>query len=208
MRRNGNNDNNRRNVNCNNDPNNRHEMTQKIQIKVLYMNYKQTENIKEMLTNAEVDDAIQNDYENIRKYLPCRTSTHITYNAGSTEAFIWNEGEKKKTKIFLPHEDGWYLTDSKYGIPNGEKSSNSNPNARYLWRWQNKDYDGLLVRGFGYDDYVRRFVYCYLGPYVRLGVSYDGEKPKTKKQVDNTNWKLKYENLLAKLKETVEDEGR
>lgn len=170
------------------------------------MNYKQTENIKEMLTNAEVDDAIQNDYENIKKYLPCRTSTHITYKAGSTEALIWNEGEKKKTKIFLPNDDGWYLTDSKYGIPNGEKSSNSNPDARYLWRYQNKDYDGLLVRRGDYDG--RRLVVCYYVPYFRLGVSYDGEKPKTKKQIDNTNWKLKYENLLAKLKKIVEDERK
>ena len=112
------------------------------------MEYHETESVKEMMSNKELDEAIQNDYENIKKFLPCKTSTHLSYKTGSTKAYIWNEGEKKKTKINLPLNDGWYETDNKFGIPNGKPSNPSNPQARYLWRWQNRDFDGLLVRGF------------------------------------------------------------
>ena len=77
--------------------------------------------------------------------LPAATSTHLEYKAGATTGFAWNEGEKK-TKIPLPLNDGWYLVDKKFGIPNGKKSDSSNPEACYFSRFQDRDFGCLLVR--------------------------------------------------------------
>lgn len=137
--------------------------------------YEKSTDLDKIMTNKELDQALVEDYENVKKAIEywkgCITSTHIEYNAGSTEALVWNEGEKEKTKIYLPLEDGWYLPDKKYGIPNGEKSNSSNPNARYLWRYQNDSFSGLLVRRY-LDFYggARRYVYAYYLPDFRFGV--------------------------------------
>jgi hypothetical protein len=48
------------------------------------------------------------------------------------------------TKNF-PAADGWYLTD-RFGIPQGERTSQDNPEARYLWRAK-EGYGGAVVRG-------------------------------------------------------------
>lgn len=117
----------------------------------------------ELLTNKEHDKLLQS--KDAKKYADCYpawTGTHIKYKSGLTDAEVWNEGETKHTKIYLPLKDGWYLVDNDYGIPNGEPSSSSNPKARYLWRWQDRDFDGLVPRGYGWlvDDYYtdRRYV--------------------------------------------------
>lgn len=117
--------------------------------------YRYTKDPKKMMTAKQLYDAIQNDYENIKEFLPCRTATYIEYEAGNTEALFWNEGEEKQ-KIFLPLEDGWYEVDEN-GIPNGEKSHNSSPTARYLCRYQNDDFSGPVGLGdyVGFD-FVRR----------------------------------------------------
>lgn len=138
--------------------------------------YEKTKDLDKIMTNKEMDKAIMEDFENIKPFIDwwygVITSTYIEYKAGSTEAFVWNEGEKKKTKIYLPLENGWYLQEDKYGIPNGAKAKSSNPNARYLWRWQDADYEGLLVRWYGdFGDGVRRYVVAGDRPYGRFGVA-------------------------------------
>lgn len=116
--------------------------------------YEKTTDRDKIMTNKQLDSALMEDYENVKKFIDwwkgAITSTHIKYTAGSTTAYVWNEGEKEKTKIYFPLEDGWYLTDEKYGIPNGERVSKSNPLARYLWRYQNEDFEGLVLRVDGY----------------------------------------------------------
>ena len=91
--------------------------------------YRKTSDAKEMMTNKEIDDAIENDWENIKDFLPCQTSTYVEYKAGATTALVWNEGEKTKTMINLPLGDGWYTPDMKYGIPNGKQSNYDDKNA-------------------------------------------------------------------------------
>ncbi len=122
-------------------------------------------------TNLEIDARLQGDeWKKEKQMYPCWTGTHIQYKAGAATALVWNEGEKK-TKIKLPLQDGWYLPDKKYGIPNGEKSDSSNPAARYLWRYQDRDFNGLVARRYGgWFDWYRRYVYCYYVPNYRLGV--------------------------------------
>ena len=98
----------------------------------------------------ELNDAIRKD--GLGPYssaLPVWTRTNISYKSGATTALVWLEGQKKKTKIRLPLNDGWYLPDKVWGVPNGAPSSESNPDALYLWRWQDRDYTGLLARGYG-----------------------------------------------------------
>jgi hypothetical protein len=146
------------------------------------MKYRHTNDKSKWMSNAEIDDAIENDWENIKDYLPCLTSTMISYKAGSTEALIWNIGDKKKTKIKLPLEDGWYLANNKWKIPNGAETDkwkilngaetdSSNPDARFLCRCQDGDFRGLLWRGYGFNDDVRRHVvFLYDPPSIRFGV--------------------------------------
>lgn len=109
--------------------------------------YRYTEDVKKMMTAKELYDVIQKDFENIKDFLPCRTSSYLEYKAGSTEALFWNEGEEK-TKIFLPLEDGWYEVDENV-IPNGKKSGINNLKARYLFRYQNHDFSGPVGLGNG-----------------------------------------------------------
>ena len=98
----------------------------------------------------ELNDAIRKDgLGPYRSALPVWTRTNIEYKAGATTALVWLQGQKKKTKIRLPLNDGWYLPDKVWGVPNGAPSSESNPDALYLWRWQDRDYTGLLARGDG-----------------------------------------------------------
>ena len=130
----------------------------------------------QMLTNKEMDYEIEHNYDAIRPALDAWTRTHIKYAAGATEALIWNEGEKPE-KIHLPLNDGWYLPDDRYCIPNGEASSEDNPKARYLYRRQSSSFDGLLVRRCGwFDGRLRRGVVAYYGPGGRLGVCVRDEK--------------------------------
>jgi len=117
--------------------------------------YRYTKDPKKMMTAKELYDVIQNDYENIKEFLPCRTATYIEYEGGSTEALFWNEGGKKQ-KIFLPLEEGWYEVDEN-GIPNGEKSNISSSTARYLCRYQNDDFSGPVGLGLWW----RSFFACY-----------------------------------------------
>lgn len=131
----------------------------------------------ELPTNLELD-AIRDDKQ-FDDFRPCRSATHMKYKSGATEALVWNEGEKKKTKISLPLNDGWYKTEKKYGIPNGAPSNRVDPEARYLWRYQNSAFSGLLVRG---GDWLnggdgRRGVYPDGRPSVRLGVLGVRRKP-------------------------------
>jgi len=114
--------------------------------------YRLTKDVSRMMTNKELDDVLQNDYEQYIKdigYGLVRTVTMIEYKAGETEALVWNDGEKEKTKIKLPLEDGWYFPDKIYGIPNGKKSKRENKNARYLGRIQNRNFCGSVDRGVG-----------------------------------------------------------
>lgn len=160
---------------------------------------------KKMLTNKQADDALQNYLEEVKKVDGWFwTATHISYKAGSTEAEVWNEGEKKKTRILLPLNDGWYLTEGKYGIPCGEKSDAGNPKARYLIRYQRSDFIGLVSRDYGRFVDLRRYVGCYVEPYYRLGVveSTTGNERPVKDAVD---WKAKYEALRARMRAVVEE---
>lgn len=109
--------------------------------------YRITKDPKKMMTSKELYEAIENDYDNIKDFLPCRTSTYLEYTAGSTNALIWNEGETEKTKIYLPLQDGWYVTDKKYKIPNGEKSNCNNLKAIYLARHQDRSFSGPVGMG-------------------------------------------------------------
>ncbi len=115
-----------------------------------------------ILTNLEHDVLLSGDgYKPYKSAYWAWTGTNIQYEKGSTTAYVWNEGEKKKTKIFLPLQDGWYLVNNKYGIPNGEPSQESNPKARKLWRWQDRDYSGLVSRCDDLFGNGRRGVGCY-----------------------------------------------
>ena len=171
---------------------------------------------KKGLTNKQADDALQNYFEEIKKVDGWFwTATHISYKAGATTAEVWNEGEKKKTKIHLPLQDGWYLPDAKYGIPNGEPSSEANPAARYLIRYQSSDFSGLVSRWDDrWGDRDRRDVYCDDGPDDRLGVveTATGKGNCASQAItddgDGIDWKAKYEALLAKVRGIVEDEGK
>jgi hypothetical protein len=123
-------------------------------------------------TLKEINDAIRKDgIETYRSALPVFTRTNLEYTAGATKALIWNEGDRKKTKIKLPLKDGWYLCDKKWGIPNGAPSNESNPNALYFWRWQNRDFSGLLTRCFyRWNDRDWRSVDANYRPNYRFGV--------------------------------------
>lgn len=63
--------------------------------------YRYTEDVKKMMTAKELYDVIQKDFENIKDFLPCRTSSYLEYKAGSTEALFWNEGEEKLKYFYL-----------------------------------------------------------------------------------------------------------
>ncbi len=174
--------------------------------------YQKSESVKEIMPNKESDFALEHDWDNLKKVISAwdwfKTSTHLSYKAGSTTAYIWNEGEKKKTKIYLPLQNGWYLTDKKYGIPNGEKSVSSNPNARYLWRFQDRDFNGLLVRRYyGLVGYRRDVVAGY-GDGIRFGVRRIGKYEKQAKCDDdyNTGYAAGQKDLKEKIMKCLESE--
>lgn len=124
-----------------------------------------------LISNLEADAMLQDKkkYDEHYAYLPCWTSTRIKYAKGATEALVWNDG-KKPRKIHLPLNDGWYLPDPIYGIPNGEPSNSGNPNARYLWRYQDEAYEGLVSRGRSWDWVLDRRVVDCCDRGSRLGV--------------------------------------
>lgn len=45
----------------------------------------------------------------------------------------------------FPGPDGWYMPHKQTGVPHGEQVASS-PDARYLWRFNDSSYVGLLVR--------------------------------------------------------------
>lgn len=121
--------------------------------------YEQTRDPKRMLTHKLLNEAIRNDWENIRGFLPARTATSIRYEKGARRAVAWNESEAE-VSIDLPLKDGWYLSDGNpFAIPNGRESDPSNPDALHLWRYQDRSYSGPVGRGvfFGFG---RRNVYA------------------------------------------------
>lgn len=92
--------------------------------------------------------------------------------------FILNENTitpgKSAQCIPFPEKNGWYLTEKEFGIPNGTPSNYETPVSRYLWRWTDRAYTGLLSRYF--DDRVRRVVVAYDWSYYRLEVFGTKEK--------------------------------
>lgn len=71
--------------------------------------------------------------------------------------------------IELPHEDGWYDTETEFELPTGEKKKYAE-NRRYNCRYQNEKYIGLVLRWDGGDDGDRRGVGCDGRPDGRCGV--------------------------------------
>lgn len=69
----------------------------------------------------------------------------------------------------FPEENGWYKPELDFGIPNGKPSERHDNEARYIWRRDEEDFVGLLVRWLGGGNY-RRGVGCDYDPYYRLGV--------------------------------------
>lgn len=124
---------------------------------------KSKEQKKHILTNLEHDELLNGEKQEWKNYKSAYwawAGTHIKYSKGSLKAEVWNDGEKKHTVIDFPLSDGWYLVNNKYGIPNGEKSDSSNPKARYLWRLQSEDFEGLVARGYVLFVDDRRGVSC------------------------------------------------
>ena len=80
--------------------------------------------------------------------------------------------DPKKISILenFPSKDGWYMVDSTFGIPIGEKVDSGDSNARYLYRIGDEK-AGLLARGYflgGYGNW--RGVGAGGWPSGRLGV--------------------------------------
>ena len=89
--------------------------------------------------------------------------------------------EEKKVDIVsgFPSENGWYLTDEKYGIPTGEKISSEHEEARHLWRKRFDKRIGPVARRYNsashfYDG--RRDVGLANGPAGRCGVIVEAPK--------------------------------
>ena len=92
--------------------------------------------------------------------------------------FAFSESERKhiitvknSNKVIVvenfPATNGWYIPETKSGIPQGESVSNENPAARYLYR-RDKQYVGPVVRVYDNFGYNRRVV----GADVRLVYGY------------------------------------
>lgn len=87
----------------------------------------------------------------------------------------------KMDAIPFPERDGWYISEEKYGIPSGEKSEESNPKARYLWRITDSDPIHPVARYDFWGGYDGRRVNCYLLPDSgRLGVGVVEPSPSQK----------------------------
>ncbi len=98
------------------------------------------------------------------------TSLWIEAKAGAKTARAWLLHEGEKSAITIPFPPRGYYLPGKFGIPNGKPCKESDPNARYLSRYSNTDYSGLVARWGGWLGYLRRGVYCNDDPSVRLGV--------------------------------------
>ncbi len=96
----------------------------------------------------------------------------ITYNMDGENTVLVQIAKEAKVDIIpnFPTSDNWYLADSKFGIPVGERVDSSNDDARHLYRLDN-GYVGLLARVYDDLGYVsRRDVYAYGRPSGRFGV--------------------------------------
>ena len=107
-------------------------------------------------------------YDEIKDYLWCQSNTMMSYKTGETTALIWELGSKKKKRIKIHFNDGYYKLGPD-GIPNGEKSNFLDSEAFCWWRFQNRDFSGLLVRYGGLGD-RRGVVACYGPGDGRFGV--------------------------------------
>ncbi|MFA5158061.1 MAG: hypothetical protein WC451_02650 [Patescibacteria group bacterium] len=116
------------------------------------------------LNQVVADKSLREKYKDC---LPARSGTRIKYKAHAQEAIIKHPDQEEKT-IYFPLEDGWYEVGED-GIPNGKPSSESNPKALYLSRWQDRDYVGLVARGYG-GFLVTRVVDCGYCAVCRFGV--------------------------------------
>ena len=77
----------------------------------------------------------------------------------------------KMEAIPFPASNGWYLPETKFGLPSGEKSNQENPKARYLWRVSGGDPIRPVARYGIWHGYLRRIVNCSGMPVdCRLGV--------------------------------------
>jgi hypothetical protein len=78
---------------------------------------------------------------------------------------------KKFDVLPYPKQDGWHLSDKRYGLPIGKETNDSNPQARHLWRRDNEAYLGFVVRWyFWFVGGGRRDVYCDGDANYRCGV--------------------------------------
>ena len=116
-----------------------------------------------MMTNALLTEAIRKDWNAIKAFLPARTATYLRYDKGAKNAVAWNEGGKE-TKIPLPlQNNGWYVPENPFAIPNGKPSNRDDPDALYLGGHQNREFNGPLGRGYlWFDDLRRRDVSAYV----------------------------------------------
>ncbi|MFH1520629.1 MAG: hypothetical protein ABID61_03225 [Candidatus Micrarchaeota archaeon] len=120
--------------------------------------YEKTTDPRRMMIHAVLSEAIRTDWENVRGFLPARTATLLIYERGATKAKAHNEGEAE-VSIDLPLKDGWYVPDGNpFAIPNGKASNRDNPDALYLYRYQDRSFSGPLGRGLGFNVDNRRDV--------------------------------------------------
>ncbi|MDO8554088.1 MAG: hypothetical protein Q7S22_04735, partial [Candidatus Micrarchaeota archaeon] len=95
-----------------------------------------------MMTHAALNEAIRRDWKNVKEFLPARTATSIRYEKGATKVVAWNE-DGSETKIDMPLNNGWYVPDGNpFSIPNGRPSSKEDSNALYLYRYQDRSFNG------------------------------------------------------------------
>lgn len=123
---------------------------------------------KDVLTIKELMAVPYEDYPEV---LPARSKTHIQYQAGASEALIWQEGGTKKTRIPWPLKNGgWFQCDPVWGLPIGKPSNEKDKDALRLWRYTDRAYSGLLVRDGGFVFGLGRGVGADNGPDFRCGV--------------------------------------
>ena len=93
----------------------------------------------------------------------------------------------KFTAMALPGEDGWYDPEPRFGLPMGERKDYAD-SRRYLWRYQDDAFIGLVVRGYlvFLGDY-RRDVVALRGPSRLYGVFGVAGKNKAVKHIHE--WK-------------------
>lgn len=135
---------------------------------VMEIKYGRTKDLRRMLTSAQLAEAIIKEVKrqfarhqpetNIFGLVPARAATSMEYRRGAKTARVWNEGGKKE-KVDFPLKDDWRTSDGNpFGVPNGPKSSEDNPEALYLVRHQDRDFSGPVGFGDGGDSRRRYFV--------------------------------------------------